>query len=66
MNTKSWWQSKTIWTGILGVAFALYDAFRMAVQANFGTTFPEVPVWIFGILGAFGIVFRTVTTTRIS
>ena len=62
METKPWYQSKTIWAGILAVLFAAYDAFR----ANLGPAFPAIPEFVYGLLGALGIYGRASATTTVT
>jgi hypothetical protein len=59
MDTKKWFQSKTIWVGIIGVLIVAYNA----ASTTFGL--PAIPEYVFGILGALGIYTRTTATTTI-
>ena len=57
--TKPWYQSKTIWIGIVAVIITAYNA----ASATFAL--PAIPEFVFGILGALGIYTRATATTRI-
>ena len=59
MDSKKWFLSKTIWTGIVAVVLAGYST----ASAQFGL--PAVPEWVFAILGAFGIYSRAAAKTVI-
>jgi len=59
MNTKSWWKSKNVWTGIVAILLAGYSA----ASSSFGL--PAVPEWIFAILGTLGIYTRVTATQKI-
>lgn len=59
METKPWYQSKSIWTAVIGALIGLYNAIG-AVK-----NLPPVPDWIFTILGAIGIYTRSTVTTKI-
>ena len=59
MGTKKWYQSKSIWSGVVAVLIAGYNA----AATSFGA--PAIPDFIFAILGAFGIYSRTTATTTI-
>jgi hypothetical protein len=59
MESKKWYLSKTIWTGVVAVVLAAYST----ASSAFGL--PAVPEWVFGILGAFGVYSRATTTTVI-
>lgn len=59
-STKTWWQSKTIWSGIVAVLLAAYGTAAL----QFG--WPQVPEFIYGILGALGIYGRSVATKEIA
>lgn len=60
IGVKSWWQSKTIWSGIIAVLLAAYGT--AAVQ--FGL--PQVPEFVYALLGALGIYGRAVATKEIT
>jgi hypothetical protein len=57
MDTKKWYLSKGIWTGVVAVVLAAYST--AAAQFNL----PVVPEWVFAILGAFGVYTRVTATT---
>lgn len=59
MDSKKWWQSKGIWTGVVTVLLAAYAA----ASAQF--KLPPIPDWIFAILGAIGVYSRATATTKI-
>lgn len=65
METKKWYQSKTVWAGLIAVAVATYNTFRLNLTAQFGTALPEIPEFVFGILGFLGLYGRTTATTVI-
>lgn len=58
-DTKKWYKSKSIWTGVVAVLVAAYGS----ASANFGL--PPVPEWVFAILGTIGIYTRVNATTKI-
>ena len=60
-STKKWYQSKSIWTGVVAVLIGLYGL----LQANLIPTLPPIPEWVFTILGAVGIYTRVVATDKI-
>ena len=55
---KSWWKSKTIWSGVLAVAVSVYNSAREPLGASFGITLPEIPEFVFAVLGGMGIYGR--------
>ena len=59
MDTKKWYQSKGVWTGVLTVLLAAYGS--AAVQFNL----PHVPEWIFTLLGAAGIYARATADSKL-
>ena len=59
MDSKKWWQSKAVWTGVIAVLIASYNT----ASAQFGL--PAIPEVIFAILGALGIYSRVNATTVI-
>lgn len=58
-STKSWYKSKTIWTGVVTVIIAGYSA--AAPIWNL----PAIPEWVFAILGTIGIYTRVKATDKI-
>lgn len=50
MDTKPWYQSKTIWTAIIGVLLGAVQP----ISAAFGHPI-TVPNWVFEVLGAAGL-----------
>lgn len=71
MDSKKWFQSKTIISGVIAVLLGVYDAASAGLSAGCGTAealcyhLPMVPAWVFSILAAFGIYGRTSATTVI-
>lgn len=59
METKPWYQSKTIWAGVAAALIGVYNAVG-AVKS-----LPPIPDWIFTILGAIGIYSRATADTKI-
>lgn len=59
MESKKWYLSKTVWSGIVAVIVAAYNA----AASSFG--FPAIPEFVFAVLGAFGIYSRVTATTTI-
>lgn len=58
-ESKKWFQSKTVLSGVAAVAIAAYNA----ASAEFGL--PPIPDFVFGILGALGIYGRVTAKSTI-
>lgn len=58
-DTKSWFQSKTVISGLAAVGIAAYNA----ASTEFGL--PPIPDFVFGILGALGIYGRVTAKSTI-
>ena len=58
-DTKKWYQSKNIWTGVVTAIVGLY--LSLAPQFHW----PNIPDWIFTILGAIGVYTRVTASTKI-
>jgi hypothetical protein len=56
LETKKWYQSKTVWAGVLAAAVGVITAIEGQLEA--GTT-----ITFFGVLN---IILRAVTTTKIN
>ena len=71
MDKKKWFQSKTIWAGIIGVVIAVYNSVVSSMGAGCGVegglciVLPVVPEFIYGILGALGVYSRAASKTVI-
>ena len=72
MDTKKWYTSKTMWAGILGVVFGLYDAATGLFVAGCTSDpvglclhLPVIPAWVFTALAALGVYGRKTATTVI-
>lgn len=59
MDTKSWWKSKGVWTGIVTGLLGIY----MTLQPQLGL--PVIPDWVFALLGGLGIYTRVTAETKI-
>ena len=58
-ETKPWYQSKTIWAGIVAGLLGIYNSIAMAKGL------PPCPEWVYTILGAIGIYSRATADTKI-
>ena len=58
METKKWYESKTVWAGVLAVAIAAWN--QAAIQF---VGLPPIPDWIYPILGALGVYGRVTAST---
>lgn len=59
MPTKPWYQSKTIWTAVVGALIGIYGAIA-AVHP-----LPPVPSWVLTILGSLGLYGLRTADTKI-
>jgi hypothetical protein len=57
---KKWFQSKTVWAGIVAVIIAAYNS----ASSQFGL--PAIPEYVYGILGALGIYGRATANGPLS
>ena len=71
MNSKKWYASKTIWSGIIAVLIVVYNGVQVAmaaqcgIEGSFCVNIPAIPEFVFGILAALGIYSRSVAKTEI-
>ena len=59
VETKKWYLSKGVWTGVVTAVMGLY----VTLQAQIGL--PAIPEWIFALLGALGIYSRVTAETKL-
>lgn len=57
---KKWFESKTVWAGIVAVIVAAYNS----AGQQFGL--PAIPEFVYGILGALGIYGRATASGPIA
>lgn len=62
METKPWWQSRTIWTGLVGGIFALLSIFGYLPE---GLKSDFVVETILGITSVGAIIFRSFATKKV-
>jgi hypothetical protein len=60
MATKAWYLSKGIWTGIVTALLGAY----LSLAPQFG--WPQIPEFVFAILGALGIYTRATADSKIT
>jgi hypothetical protein len=65
MDSKKWYQSKGVLTGIVTVIIGLYTSVDVTLAPQLGFDLPSIPEWIFVLLGAIGVYSRTVANTTI-
>lgn len=63
VDQKLWWQSRTIWTGIIGTIFAILAGFDMVPE---GLSSEYLVETILGVTSVLAIVFRAKATASIS
>lgn len=61
VESKKWYQSKTVWAGVVAVLSGTYEL----VRANLAPQLPPIPTWIFTLLGAIGVYGRVTASTTI-
>lgn len=64
-DSKKWYKSKGVWTGIVTVLVALYQGIDTQIGPQVGFNLPDIPNFVYAILGAIGIYSRKVATTTI-
>lgn len=62
-DTKTWWQSRTVWVNIVATVFALLAAFKLAPA---GLDQEAVVTSIMALVGVVNVVLRLITTHKIA
>lgn len=71
METKKWYKSKAIWSGIVAVVIAIYNSALVALADQCGVdggvcfNLPQIPEFVYAILGFLGIYGRAAAKTQI-
>lgn len=58
-DSKKWYQSKAIWSGVVAGIVVAYNAIAPVVHT------PAIPEFVYALLGALGIYARATATTTI-
>lgn len=66
METKKWWKSKGVWTGIVTVLVGGYEATRSQLAPQFGYSLPEIPSFLYMVLGSLGVYSRVTAAKTIT
>lgn len=64
--TTKWYKSKGVITGIVTVIIGVYSLVDTALGPQLGFDLPQIPEWIFILLGSLGIYSRVNTTGTIT
>lgn len=64
-DSKKWYQSKAVLAGLATALFGTYELVKTNVAPNFGWTLPDIPSWVFTLLGAMGIWGRVTAEKKI-
>lgn len=64
-DKKKWYQSKSILNAIVVFLVGVYALAQTTLAPQFGWALPNIPEWIFTILGAIGIYSRVVADKSI-
>lgn len=65
METKSWYKSKAIIAGIVGILIAVYNAATPGLCESFKVCLPAIPEFAYAILAGLGIYGRVDAKTKI-
>jgi len=66
METKKWYKSKGLWTGIVTTLIGAYVSVDTQVGPNAGFDLPNIPDIVFVFLGALGIYSRATADTKLT
>lgn len=58
-DKKKWYRSKTVWSGIVAVLVAGYNA------AAAYWSIPQIPEWVFALLGGLGVYGRVAAKQQV-
>ena len=65
-ETKKWYKSKGVITGIVTVLVGTYEAVRLSLAPQLGWNLPDIPSVVYTLLGAIGVYSRVVATGTIT
>jgi hypothetical protein len=64
-ESKKWYKSKGVLTGIVTVLFGTYEAVKLSLAPQMGWTLPDIPPLVYTVLGALGIYSRVVASEKV-
>jgi len=64
-NKKPWYQSKAVLAGIVTVLIGTYESTRLTLAPQLGWELPEIPPFVYTVLGAIGIYGRVSANTKV-
>lgn len=62
MEGKPWYKSKGVVTGIVTVLVGAYESTRLYLAPQMGWSLPEIPPFVFAVLGTLGVYARAVAS----
>jgi len=63
---KPWYKSKAVWAGLITILVTVYDnALVPACAEHLNYLLPDIPTWIYTLLGSLGIYGRYKADSRI-
>jgi hypothetical protein len=62
---KPWYKSKGVLTGIVTVLVGAYETSRVVLAPHLGVALPDIPPFVYTLLGAIGIYSRAVAEKTI-
>lgn len=63
-STKSWWQSKTVWASVIGLAALVGGAFGLTLTEADQNTATEITVTVVGVVSSVIALYGRVTATK--
>lgn len=64
-DSKKWYQSKGVWTGVVTVLIGAYEASKVTLAPALGVSLPDIPPFVYSLLGAVGVYSRMVANKPI-
>jgi len=64
-DSKEWWKSRNIWTAIVIILIGVYNSVDVTLGPAIGIDLPNIPEWIYALLGALGIYTRVTASKTI-
>jgi hypothetical protein len=65
-NSKPWYKSKGVITGLVTVLISTYEAVKVTVAPQVGWNLPDIPAIAYTILGALGIYSRVAANSTVT
>jgi len=64
-EVKKWYKSRNVWTGIVTVLIGIYSSIDASLAPSLGFNLPDIPEFVYVILGTLGVYTRVTAEKKV-